>query len=282
MKVEDVKKLSPFDRLVYWIREREEIRLKKESGVSWPWTDDAILKTYKFCNVRRADDRVSRWLITNWYEPYYDHPNMVVAATLARQLNNPSSLEEVGFPTKWDSKKVEAVLNDRVKRGLTNFSPAYMITGTLGGTKIQQIVRKVVTSIAVQRPAINRDSMEESCQALLPYAGFSTFIAGQVVSDLRWGLKGSWTDRMTWAPVGPGSRRGLNVLLGREFNSPMKQSEFSYHFEGLMEGLKEGLPETISSRMEAIDTQNCLCEYYKYVKTMNGEGRPKQLYREPA
>lgn len=278
MLVKDVKNLSPIDRLIYWIRERESIRLKKEAGEPRPWTDDEILQTYKFCNVRRADDRVSRWLITNWYEPYFDHPNMVVAATLARQLNNPSSLEEIGFPKIWDPKKVERILNNRTARGLKNFSPAYMITGTLGGTKVQQIVQKVVTPISRSRPGINRSSMEESCQVLIPYAGFSTFIAGQVVSDLRWGLKGKWEDRLTWAPVGPGSRRGLNIVLGREASSPMKQEEFTFHFQSLIEGLKSELPSSLTDRLEAIDYQNCLCEIYKYTKTINGEGRPKQLY----
>lgn len=280
MNTEEVKTLSPFDRLVYWIQERESIRLKKEAGEPRPWTDDEILNTYKFCNVRRADDRVSRWLITNWYEPYHDHPNMVVAATLARQLNNPSSLEEIGFPTEWNAKKVENILNDRTNRGLRNFSPAYMITGTLGGTKVQQIVHKVVTPIHVNRPMIDRKSMNRSCEALLPYAGFSTFIAGQVVSDLRWGLKGSWADKMTWAPVGPGSRRGLNVLLGRDLDASMKQEEFSIHFQGLMESLKETLPTWITDRMEAIDFQNCLCETFKYHKVLTGVGRPKELYRK--
>ncbi len=29
----------------------------------WPWTDDHILQTYKFCNVFRATDRVSQFMI---------------------------------------------------------------------------------------------------------------------------------------------------------------------------------------------------------------------------
>jgi len=46
MKIQDVAKLSPQERLVYWIREREAIRLKKEAGQPRPWTDDEILDTY--------------------------------------------------------------------------------------------------------------------------------------------------------------------------------------------------------------------------------------------
>src|SRR5262249_31248897 len=33
------------------------------AGKDWPWTDDRILQIYKFCNVFRAADRVSQYLI---------------------------------------------------------------------------------------------------------------------------------------------------------------------------------------------------------------------------
>jgi hypothetical protein len=33
------------------------------AGKAWPWTDDRILQIYKFCNVFRAADRVSQYMI---------------------------------------------------------------------------------------------------------------------------------------------------------------------------------------------------------------------------
>ena len=42
-------------------QERESIRKRKESGMSSPWTEDIILSMYFFCNVRREDDRGTRW-----------------------------------------------------------------------------------------------------------------------------------------------------------------------------------------------------------------------------
>ena len=36
--------------LIYWIRERESIRLLKEGGKSKPYTSDEILRDYRFCN----------------------------------------------------------------------------------------------------------------------------------------------------------------------------------------------------------------------------------------
>ena len=79
-------KKDPKNRFLYWIKERESIRKKKEAGNPKPWTDDPILQNYRFCNVRRMDDTVSQWLLKNWYEPYFDHPNMLSAAGLSSMI----------------------------------------------------------------------------------------------------------------------------------------------------------------------------------------------------
>src|SRR5262245_39207311 len=54
-------------KLCYWISEREAVRQRKEAGNSKPWTADPLLQGFRWCNVRRMDDRVSKWLEDNWY-----------------------------------------------------------------------------------------------------------------------------------------------------------------------------------------------------------------------
>lgn len=279
MKIEQVRLLSPVDRFCYWISERESIRLKRAAGEPAPWTDDEILQRFRFCNVRRMDDRVSQWLLENWYEPYFGHPNMSTAIILARQLNRIETMEEVGFPDRWNPKRVEKILNARVARGEKNFSAAYMITGTLGGTKIQQIVWKVVDALHQNKPTLHRDSLEDTWRGLLPYAGFSSFIAGQFVADLRWAVNGTWSDKNSWAPMGPGSRRGINRLAGRDLNFRIRQEQFLTELENLRGTCLKKLPVSITDRMELMDWQNCLCEFDKYTRTLLDGRRPKQLYR---
>lgn len=63
-----------------WIRAREAIRLKKEAGAPPPWIEDPILATYRFCNVRREDDLVTRWVRSHVRDPYHDHPMLSVYA----------------------------------------------------------------------------------------------------------------------------------------------------------------------------------------------------------
>src|SRR6266704_3274380 len=49
----------------YWrfAAERQRIFFRRFSGASPPWTEDAVLATYKFTNAYRASDRVSQYLI---------------------------------------------------------------------------------------------------------------------------------------------------------------------------------------------------------------------------
>src|SRR5437762_946187 len=93
-----------FDTLVYWIKEREKIRMLKGAGSVQPWTTDLILATYRFCNVHREDDRVTVWLRQNWREPHAADPDLWFAMVIARHLNLPDSLAEVGYPVPWSPK----------------------------------------------------------------------------------------------------------------------------------------------------------------------------------
>jgi hypothetical protein len=270
--------------LLYWIEERENIRRKKEAGEPKPWTDDPILRAYRFCNVRRMDDRVSKWLFDNWYNPYFDHRNMVVAVTLARHFNLPRTLEAIGFPLIWKPKLFKKILRNLKASGVSIFNGAYMVRGMAKDephytpVKSDQIIDLVCTPLYEEPPPLNPDSMEESVAAFCPYWGFSSFMAGQVVADLRWAMLGGWFDAPRWAPIGPGSKRGINRLFGRAFNQPLAQLTFEQEMVDVIHACKDGLEEETTRRLEAMDYQNCLCEFDKYMRAKLGEGRPKQLY----
>lgn len=281
MKIENVSNMTPMGRLLYWIKERQRISIKKASGKPKPWTDDEILQSYRFCNVKRIDDKVSWWLYKNWYKPRISHPNMLLACTLARQLNNIESLEAVGFPNPWQPDKVQEVLEKRAEQGLKNYSSAYMITANFGErgrepeTKAYQTVWRVCDPVYRSGLKLDTNSMQRTWRSLLGFQGFSSFIAGQVVADLRWAVRGAWKDKDEWAPMGPGSARGINRLLGRPIDAPLTQEEFLRHMLVAYDTIK-GRPST--PLMEAIDFQNCLCEFDKYERVRLGEGRPKNKY----
>ena len=271
MKIAEVRKLTPQERFLYWIEEREAIRLCREKGKPKPWTDDEILQQYRFCNVRRMDDTVSRWLLDNWYKPNYDHHNIVLACALGRFINLPSSLEAIGFPYFWDPTRVKDVLHKQTKV----FNAAYIVsTNGVSGDKVDIVIDSHIKPLRTL--SVPTSSMQEACKVLTSSKGVGTFMAGQIVADLRWacGGQGSWRDRLKWAPIGPGSRRGANRLLGRD----IKDSEFGSVLTDVISLCRTCLRRGIVDRLEAIDYQNCLCEFDKFERTLHGEGRPKRKY----
>jgi len=275
MKLDQVRTLNPLQRLLYFIQEREAVRLKKEAGAPKPWTDDEILQNYRFTCVRRWDDKVSQWLWKHWYEPNFDHPNMLAACALARFFNLPATLETIGFPLQWNWGRLKQKLR-ALKKRQTIFNAAYMVRGNDGVDKIASVIDFTIKPLVKRPPPLFRDSMEHTWENLRCRYGFGSFMAGQVVADARWAIQGTWQDKDSWAPRGPGSVRGVNWLY--QEIGPVSQEEFEGRLEYVIDECKKNLPEQITSRLEAQDYQSCLCEYDKYSRTLFGQGKPKQLY----
>ncbi len=255
--------------------ERHNIFIKKEiNNDPYPWSNDAILTDYSFCNVYRELDRVTIWIRENWREPYADHPNLPFAMAVARQINWPDTLQEIGFPTEWRPQHVKNIMQDRMANKQKVYTGAYMLTGTLGGTKIEQTVDKILTPLYANFPC-DFSSIENSWKSFLPYAGFSDFMSYEVVTDLRhtkW-LKNA-PDIMTWANPGPGAMRGLNRIFGRPLDSKQKKPLFIQEMRDLLALLNnEPLP------LEMRDIEHCLCEFDKYERARLGQGRPRAKYK---
>lgn len=49
----------------HYVVERQNILKKRQQGLPPMWTDDKILQNNRFTNIRREDDKVSKWLIEN-------------------------------------------------------------------------------------------------------------------------------------------------------------------------------------------------------------------------
>ena len=253
----------------------KEFKIRKEiNNEPYPWSDDAILTDYSFCNVYRELDRVTIWIRENWREPYADHRNLPFAMAVARQINWPDTLEEIGFPEEWRPQHVKNIMEDRMANKQKVYTGAYMLTGTLGGTKIEQTVDKILTPLYANFPC-DFSSIENSWKSFLPYAGFSDFMSYEVVTDLRhtkW-LKDA-PDIMTWANPGPGAMRGLNRIFGRPLDSKQKKPLFIQEMRDLLALLNnEPLP------LEMRDIEHCLCEFDKYERARLGQGRPRAKYK---
>lgn len=260
--------------LLHWISEREAIRLKKESGEKKPWTTDPILKSYRFCNVRRKDDKVTRWLESNWYD-YWEHPNFIGAMTLSRLINEPNTLGTMGFPAyEWND--YAKVVKELRETGVRIFNPAYIVSTC--GEKMDKVdyVFRVAQEANKIKPRMS-ESLQSYANRLMQVRGLGAgFLAAQVVADVKYTPLLNTTvavDWHSWCLPGPGSKRGLNRLLNQDLEANWATPTFQkYVWE-----LTKEVNSKLALQLHAQDVQNCLCEFDKYVRAKKG-GRPKQTY----
>ncbi len=269
------------DRFYSYINERHAIYIRRQAGVKPFWTEDKILQTYSFCNVFRELDTVTIWIRENWKEPYADHPNLPFAMAVARQINWPETLQEIGFPEDWNPDRVKNIMQDRMDRGEKVYTGAYMLTGTLGGTKVEQTIDKILTPLYENQPEIHPDSLQKTWSEYLPYAGFSGFMAYEVVTDLRHTkYLGNARDIYTWANPGPGAKRGLNRINGRELTwSPNREPD---RWNREMKDLLDRSPGYLQGHIDVLemrDIEHCLCEFDKYERVRLGQGKPRAKYK---
>ena len=133
---------SPLERFCYWVSERERIRKKKESGKAI-LTQDPILRRFRFCNVKREDDRVTRWVAKNWRRT--DDENVWHAMVIARFINWPATLEYCGYPEPWTTSR-QPVFAKRLKgmetHGARIFTGAYIVsTNGATGSKVDHVLK---------------------------------------------------------------------------------------------------------------------------------------------
>jgi hypothetical protein len=270
----DFPKLST---LLFWIQERDSIRVKKEAGLPKPWTDDAVLQNFRFCNVRRQDDKVTSWLRNRWY-PLYDAPNFVGGMTLARLINEPATLEFIGFPEpeRWEWTLGE--LKDWRDLGKRVFNPAYIVTTC--GVKMDKLDYVVRVAKEADHAWARRDpkprSLADAFKVLTSVDGLrgTGFLTAQVIADLKYTphLAEAY-DWFTWCSPGPGSMRGLSRLTGKDYETKWNADLF----RKVINDLRDVVSDEIAVDLCAQDMQNCLCEFDKYVRALEG-GKPKQNY----
>lgn len=265
--------------LAWWIRERDLVRGRKEAGEPKPWSKDRVMRYTRFTNVRREDDRVTKWIAKNWRDENHEHQCLVPAMVLARFVNRIETLSAVGFPFEWDPQRAVRVINDRASQGITVWGNAYMIT-TCGVRMDKAVyVTEVANDVYERLHTLEECDCQGAHQWLMKTKGLGSFLAGQVVADLK-NTPGFFLadapDWITWAASGPGSRKGLNYYMGKPPDSPWSEGAWRRCAASAWEEVRPLLPEHLRN-IHMQDFQNCFCEFSKYMRIKNG-GRAKNRY----
>jgi hypothetical protein len=266
-------------------------------------TDDPILGRFRFCNVFRELDRVTVWIRENIREPFAGSDELWFMLAAARFINWPPTLqyliEHARSAGTWPHSrsfspdKMTSALEQWKRSGNKVETGAYMIRAESDPNKpwYSWSKQRYVAEIVLGRPWRDRAiaqrffaqqrTLQETWEAMrgpADWVGWGPFMAGQVVADLRHTryLRDA-PDVGRWAPVGPGSARGLNRLAGRSLKKAVNQSQGVDEMLQLQE-LVNGATAAWVPPIELHDIQNCLCETDKYLRVQTGEGEPRASY----
>ena len=277
------------DILIDFANERENIRVNRLKGKN-VLTFDPILGRFRFCNVRRRHDRVSHWLIENYYRNNVG--DVWFRALIARVINWPPTLqylmEKKVIPTlasEFNPDAFIAAMDELRSTNVKLYSSAYIVypTRAKGNSKAENMTRMIIAPAIEKgeklRTHISFGSIEKFVNELASSFGIKTFIAGQVAADLTYihGQLDNAYDLYSWAPMGPGSRRGLNRLYNRPLKKAIKEGDFNRELVAVRGELIRS--NKMFEDLTLHDVQNVMCEFDKYVRVMNNEGKPRQLYR---
>ena len=274
------------DLYFYWIHERETIRLNKEVERNpQPWTDDPILQKFKFCQVFREEDRTTRWFKRHIRNPWRDDPEVLMATVIFRWFNfieTGRTLIRHNLHIEWDRKKAieEITKQDQWVTG------AYIVKTPNRMDKVTGVAECISHMWSDREKLVERilttKSLKKSWEILRDYPYMGPFMAYEVITDLRHTyLLQDAEDILTWANAGPGAMRGLNRLAGRDLDFCRRTHPWNDEMRNLWEISRERLnPNLIDlNRFEMREIEGGLCEFDKYSRILNEEGRTRSVYK---
>jgi hypothetical protein len=273
-------------------RERYQIKLNREAGQPWPWTEDKQFRQWRFCQVHREDDRTTVWFRENVRK--HLRGLAAVKATVAFRWFNRVETGELLVDLlvdEWDSEEA--------RRRLQGISPvvtgAYIIKGYDGYSKLDGVLKCIDEAFPQLEAMVSmweRLCEEERFTLRVAWNDLTTlnylggFMAYEIISDLRWcDPFDQALDIMTWANAGPGCARGLSWTIdgciGRFATSTRDQKQMLPLMQHILDMSKDEQywPQEWK-KWEMREVEHWSCEWDKYCRARSGDSM-KRKYTPP-
>jgi alpha-glutamyl/putrescinyl thymine pyrophosphorylase clade 1 len=279
---------------------RESMRRLKEAGVPPPLTFDPVLQAGSFTNVRREDDKTTRWYAANIRARYEGRAELLAATpaflwfNLIRTGQTFTCVGDDGLSAldrALETNSVEPLRAALKTQSRPFVSGAYRMTPPRNMKFEDGVAEGPLYTLQrfLDQSAWRR--YWNYCQRFKPPLAevgawyknsynFGTFQAGQNVACLKYAEPFlSAPDWSTWAYSGDGSRMGLNIVLGRDINARWDETAWLLALRKLR---AEVMPRMIAAGVPELhcqDLQNVLCEVSKLWRFANDSGRLKKNYK---
>lgn len=287
--------------LYLWIKERYNVHLNKDIyKKQYPWTKDEIISKYRFTNVRREHDKETKWIIKNiCLNDDLNYKNKLLNIILFRLFNKSRTIKIFGlidfnnFNEEGIMKKLEKFKNKKY----IYFSNAFYTSGPkrVSNLKFPKDKNAVIKMIKLVRLYDENNIVEKikNCtnqkqvfEILKSCPGIGNFLAYQMFVDFTY-IKEFPFSENEFVVAGPGCKNGLKLIF-EDFDKMnyeeslfwIRDNQFNL-FKKFNYNPKEmfsDLPES-ERYLNLMSLENCMCEFSKYLRAINSEGRPKILYK---
>ena len=289
------------ERFWFWINERERIRKKKLAGDPPPWTEDPVMREWRFTNVRREDDAVTL-CIAPYRVAFSTRPaiRFLPARIMAlRFFNRIDVIEHIvsSTPSIWSDRN-GGIKTKQLEKTLRSWRPngpwttgSFIINSPNGMDKLRGVCWMIEQSkpicLKLAAALLNDEdgsvgTMENVTQRLKAVPHVADFMAYEVACDLRFTqLMPHPPDVRLWANPGPGAKRGLARIHGRRIHGSgvYKRQLIQEMVERLERAPNFVEHEELANSMELREIEHSLCEYDKWERVHNGQGTPRQRYK---
>lgn len=269
---------------LYWefAAKRQQVFYARLNNDRPPWTADPILQAYKFCNVFRATDRVSQYMIR---DVCYGTELRTDADTLFQIIafRNFSKIETweglrklLGrFPTVQDlaDGNFENALTELKSKNSPIYTSAFILCANdaygMGSKHLNhvELFKHMFLEENIASEILTAKSLEEVYKSLRRFPLYGNFMSYQTAIDINYSELVDFSEN-DFTVAGPGALRGLNKIfedLG-DFtpeqtirwmveNQAQEFDRLCLKFDGLF-----------GRKIHAIDAQGLFCEVDKYCR----------------
>ncbi|MEA2622530.1 MAG: hypothetical protein QOH61_1440 [Chloroflexota bacterium] len=284
----------------YWrfAAERQAIFFRRLAGTTAPWTEDPVLREFKFTNAYRASDRTSQFLIRQVIYEGDQAPREVFFRTLLFKLfNRVETWQAISVALEsLSSRDFDVVSCMRVLDGIRAsgrplYSAAYIMPPVRSSLSQSKHVGhlellRVMLDEALPERIFDAKSLRGVYDRLLAYPSLGPFLAFQYAIDLNYG-RGLSFDEDDFVVAGPGAAEGLDkCFTNRDDWSDedliawtIDRQEVEFASRGI------AFRDLFGRRLKPIDAQNLYCEIGKYARVAHpgftkpgGRSRIKQRF----
>ena len=300
------KNIAAFFEFIY--RRQEVWHRRTVLGAEAPWTDDDILRDYKFCNVYRELDG-GTLAISKYLQQTNLSPEMKLFNIIAyRFFNRRNTIEKLfgGLlsPQNFNLKDYERRF-DSIKKKENIFSNAYLVSSHPYNKDYRPKDKHVQILLMLDNLRYHLEDIIFELQHQLPQEGLNVimrhvpmagpFLSGQILLDATYAGDIVHYTGNDFLVVGPGAHWGLNIIFEQKLSKKeaVEKCRFLYAIQAQAFAelkRKQGLDwnEVRWQNQDypnapylcLHDIHNSLCEFRKYWRLKHGEKAKKRYFKQ--